>query len=362
MRRGYLLNKYKFKNKYQITILFLFVLLYNRKYRLSVIFVHISQRRRFMPFCINDDQRLSVNLSEFANYIIETDMVTFSVEHRSTFINRILENFIDKAKSTISNSSDEYRANLEEKLSNSDINIKEYKNIIDALVNDYVDSIKNKKYKKGNSFKIRLNNGNTEYFKGAVVDSKYYDNTLGAYVNALIEEYAELNYKDREAIIYRKEFEKITSAIRDEKLIKPTLIFGETLKIKPYKLLMDNQKLYYYLVGYGKESGKSVSYRIIDFESITCQQGKAVLTKSDIENIEKELRNKGVQFMRGESQEIKIRLNEDGQKLYNRILHLRPKYIRIEEENIYVFDCSLKQIEYYFLSLVKRLKLSHHLN
>ena len=104
------------------------------------------------------------------------------------------------------------------------------------------------------------------------------------------------------------------------------------------------------------------SYRIIDFESITCQQGKAVLTKSDIENIEKELRNKGVQFMRGESQEIKIRLNEDGQKLYNRILHLRPKYIRIEEENIYVFDCSLKQIEYYFLSLVKRLKLSHHLN
>ena len=306
-----------------------------------------------MPFCINDDQRLSVNLSEFANYIIETDMVTFSVEHRSTFINRILENFIDKAKSTISNSSDEYRANLEEKLSNSDINIKEYKNIIDALVNDYVDSIKNKKYKKGNSFKIRLNNGNTEYFKGAVVDSKYYDNTLGAYVNALIEEYAELNYKDREAIIYRKEFEKITNAIRDEKLIKPMLIFGETLKIKPYKLLMDNQKLYYYLVGYDNESGKSVSYRIIDFESITCQQGKAVLTKSDIENIEKELRNKGVQFMRGESQEIKIRLNEDGQKLYNRILHLRPKYIRIEEENIYVFDCSLKQIEYYFFKFGK---------
>lgn len=33
-----------------------------------------------MPFCINDDQRLSVNLSEFANYIMETDMVTFSIE------------------------------------------------------------------------------------------------------------------------------------------------------------------------------------------------------------------------------------------------------------------------------------------
>jgi len=80
-----------------------------------------------MPFCINDDQRLSVNLSEFANYIMETDMVTFSIENRSTFINRMLENFIDKAKSTISNSSDEYRANLEEKLSNRDINIKEYK-------------------------------------------------------------------------------------------------------------------------------------------------------------------------------------------------------------------------------------------
>ena len=282
-----------------------------------------------MPFFINDAQRLSVNLSEFAYYIIETDMVTFSIENRSTFINRMLKNFIDKAKSTISNSSDEYTTNLEEKLINRGIDIKEYKNIIDALVNDYVDSIKNKKYKKGNSFKIRLNNGNTKYFKGAVIDSKYYDNTLGAYVNALIEEYAELNYKDREAIIYREEFNQITSAIKDEKLIKTTLVFGETLKIKPYKLLMDNQKLYYYLVGYDRESMKSVSYRIIDFDSINCQQGKSVLTKSDIENIEKEIRNKGVQFMRGESHEIKIRLNEEGQKLYNRILHLRPKYVRI---------------------------------
>ena len=282
-----------------------------------------------MPFFINDAQRLSVNLSEFAYYIIETDMVTFSIENRSTFINRMLKNFIDKAKSTISNSSDEYRTNLEEKLINRGIDIKEYKNIIDALVNDYVDSIKNKKYKKGNSFKIRLNNGNTKYFKGAVIDSKYYDNTLGAYVNALIEEYAELNYKDREAIIYREEFNQITSAIKDEKLIKTTLVFGETLKIKPYKLLMDNQKLYYYLVGYDRESMKSVSYRIIDFDSINCKQGKSVLTKSDIENIEKEIRNKGVQFMRGESHEIKIRLNEEGQKLYNRILHLRPKYVRI---------------------------------
>jgi len=310
-----------------------------------------------MPFFINDAQRLSVNLSEFAYYIIETDMVTFSIENRSTFINRMLKNFIDKAKSTISNSSDEYRTNLEEKLINRGIDIKEYKNIIDALVNDYVDSIKNKKYKKGNSFKIRLNNGNTKYFKGAVIDSKYYDNTLGAYVNALIEEYAELNYKDREAIIYREEFNQITSAIKDEKLIKTTLVFGETLKIKPYKLLMDNQKLYYYLVGYDRESMKSVSYRIIDFDSINCQQGKSVLTKSDIENIEKEIRNKGVQFMRGESHEIKIRLNEEGQKLYNRILHLRPKYVRIEEKNIYVFDCSLKQIEYYFFKFGKEAEI-----
>ncbi|WP_456297519.1 hypothetical protein [Catonella morbi] len=82
-----------------------------------------------------------------------------------------------------------------------------------------------------------------------------------------------------------------------------------------------------------------------------------MLTKSDIENIEKEIRNKGVQFMRGESHEIKIRLNEEGQKLYNRILHLRPKYVRIEEKNIYVFDCSLKQIEYYFFKFGKEAEI-----
>lgn len=40
-----------------------------------------------MPFFINEDQRISINLSDFANYIIETDMVTFGKDKRSTLIN-----------------------------------------------------------------------------------------------------------------------------------------------------------------------------------------------------------------------------------------------------------------------------------
>ena len=100
---------------------------------------------------------------------------------------------------------------------------------------------------------------------------------------------------------------------------------GRNKKIKPFKICEDNQRLYYYLVGYDKESMRSISYRIVDFESVICLQEKAVLTKSDVENLEVDLLNKGVQFMRGESHEIKIRLADEGEKLYKRIPHLRPK-------------------------------------
>lgn len=65
-----------------------------------------------MSFQINDSYRLSINLSNFANYIIETDMITFRIETISTFINRILKNFIDKAKSTLSNSARNIGQNL----------------------------------------------------------------------------------------------------------------------------------------------------------------------------------------------------------------------------------------------------------
>ena len=121
-----------------------------------------------MSFQINDSYRLSINLSNFANYIIETDMITFRIETISTFINRILKNFIDKAKSTLSNSAEEYRAELEDKLKKRKINIDtgECKNMVNVLVNEYIDSVKNKKYKKGNLIKIRLNKDNLCISKG----------------------------------------------------------------------------------------------------------------------------------------------------------------------------------------------------
>ena len=44
-----------------------------------------------MPFFINEDQRISINLSDFANYIIETDMVTFGKDKISR-ISRMKQN------------------------------------------------------------------------------------------------------------------------------------------------------------------------------------------------------------------------------------------------------------------------------
>lgn len=310
-----------------------------------------------MPFFINEDQRISINLSDFANYIIETDMVTFGKDKRSTLINIIIKNFKDEAKSTISTSSEAYRAEIEEILRKKDIVVEKDNHILKALVEHNIKNIIATNYKKGNAFKIRLKNANVDYFINESLDSEYYANSLGAYVNALLEEYTRLSYKKRETIIYKDEFGTINKAINERKVLRITLVWGEIKKIKPFKICEDNQRLYYYLVGYDKESMRSISYRIVDFESVICLQEKAVLTKSDVENLEVDLLNKGVQFMRGESHEIKIRLADEGEKLYKRILHLRPKYTRIEEDNVFVFDCSFKQIEFYFLKFGKEAEI-----
>ena len=151
-----------------------------------------------MPFFINEDQRISINLSDFANYIIETDMVTFGKDKISTFINIIIKNFKDEAKSTISTSSEAYRAEIEEILCKKDINIdsKEYKRIVDSLVEHYIENIVRHNDKKGNTYKVRLNKENSEYLTRKSLDSDYYDNSIGAYVNALLEEYSRLSYKE----------------------------------------------------------------------------------------------------------------------------------------------------------------------
>lgn len=312
-----------------------------------------------MPFFINEDQRISINLSDFANYIIETDMVTFGKDKRSTFINIVIKNFKDEAKSTITTSSEAYRAEIEEILCKKDINIdsKEYKRIVDSLAEHYIENIVRHNDKKGNTYKVRLNKDNTEYLTRKSLDSDYYDNSIGAYVNALLEEYSRLSYKEREAIVYKDNFELINNAIRDKKILKIDFAWGKTKKIKPYKLSADRQQMYYYLVGYDKDSKENVSCRVNYIEKITCLKENSSLTLEDKKSIERDLSEKGIQFMTGVASEVKIRLTDRGKDMYNRILHLRPLFREIIDEDIYIFNCNCMQIEFYFLKFGKEAEI-----
>ena len=71
----------------------------------------------------------------------------------------------------------------------------------------------------------------------------------------------------------------------------------------------------------------------------------AFISKENQSQIESEIKSKGVQFLIGDVESIKVRFTDRGIYSFNHQFHLRPaEYKKIDgEENTYVFECTRKQ-------------------
>lgn len=294
---------------------------------------------------LNSEKKLHINLSQHAMSILSNDMAAFQIKEKSTFINRIIENFRLDANASLSQSSDKHRDRLSSESSSVDI--------------DPCNQEKNKSYPKGSGFKIRLNNDNVEYLFSNECNEKDYYRTPGAYIKALIEEYCEKPYVEREHI-YAKDFfstiqNELDSEDKKRKMLSLRFKSGKTVKVKPYKIETDPLSIYHYLIGYEIDSDssenkqRSFSCRITSLEEIRCLKQHAFISKDGQKKLDAELQSKGAQFMCEDINEHKIYLSDNGIELYNRMLHLRPQYKHISDDgHTYTFNCSQRQIEYYF--------------
>lgn len=316
-------------------------------------------------FTGNEEQKQYLNLSELALSIMEWDMQAFCVASVSGYINHIVLSFADSAESSIS-------LTLENKLHEwervfQSMGENEKKHAIECLQNDLLKTLNNRitSYPSGKGFRFRINNELLEYLTSEIScnEEKYYENNIGRYIKALMEEYSRKTYFEREGIYYKEQIDTLELAISQKKVLKLKLNNGEIIKIRGYKVGSDPLLTYHYLIGIISQ-GRSTrniknSYsviRITNINSIKVLHASGTISETDKQKIEETIVTHGIQFIGNEAEKIVVKLTLNGVKKYNQIGYLRPIYTE-KNKNIYTFRCTVDQARFYFYRFGKDAKV-----
>lgn len=302
---------------------------------------------------INEENRIHINISHYADSILQEDIRKFHESTKSGFINKIINNYYTIADSSIHQRVTEYRSNLEDMF--IDIIGTEKNEIINKLVENEICRLKNGIIcEKGIGFKIRLNKECCEYLycSNLCNENSYYDNQISLYVKALIEEYTRLSYAKREQIILNNIFEKIKQALNNEKVLSIIMYNEKKIKIRPYKIVSDVNNQYNYLVGYSKNDGNDICaypIRLSNIKKIDELHEHSFISKEKKDALDELISKKGVQFLASQEEKFIVEFTKQGLKLYNSMYHLRPKYDEISPDGFtYTFSCTRNQFEVYF--------------
>lgn len=306
------------------------------------------------------EARQHLNLSQFAYDIIEFDKGEFlQTPSRDRIINMILTSFREDADAAIGNAAERYREHLTQQLA-SIPNDATKTAVIEKLVSSYCGELQTKalSYPKERAFKTHLNEENYQAKDDWRDVGGYYNDNVGRYLKAVIEEYARKPYYEREFILLRGMVDTIETAISAHRLLNITLRSGNRFEVKPYCICGDSGYNYHYLVGYARKDGvvaedHTASFRlsrIVDIRFSHARTGK--ITKLQETEIKKHLHDVGVQFMLQEPEIIQIKLTAQGKKMYDSQAHLRPCFVRQtpcgDSSWILEFNCTQMQAEFYF--------------
>ena len=301
----------------------------------------------------NSEQKQHINLSPVAMSTLENDMIAFSIPTKSGMLNKIIMNYHEIADASIS-------IRLSDKLNNLQSLLESvpetYRNqAIEPLMDNYkrILLIKSAAYPDGKGFKFRINNDNMEYLSSddSCKENQYYP-TLGKYLKALVEEYSRRSFLEREAIMKSDMLSCRNSSIIASKQIKIKFGTGKSLRIKPYRIAVDAMQTSHYILGIivsdDLYNNRLTSIRISSIKSIHILQANSRLKKTEIDKLESAVIHKGVPFIGKVETDILVYLNDRGKKKYQQLVHLRPAYIKIENNDFYTFNCSIDQARFYF--------------
>lgn len=327
-----------------------------------------------MAFVIKDEDQGSnnkqhLNLSALAYEVISNDMFTFGEEKLSGFINRVFEYYHPLAEASICRTLNHLTGELDKCLSNIPGDEKTKQRVSERLGSLKRDSLiaKAESYERGVAFKFWLNKRNLEYLTepdSECGEDRYYSRR-GKYIKSVLEEYARLPYIEREKIYFSPLVEEIRAAIRDEKQLRVVTAADAIYSVYPYEILSDPLSTTNYLVGYctrydtPQDEKRPCSFKISALKSVRLEKSKSAFLKDALwKQLSQTITSRGVQFMVGNEAEIHVKLTKAGVAKYRRQTHLRPPLVR-EQDNVYVFQCTTAQAEFYFFKFGKDAKIIH---
>ena len=182
--------------------------------------------------------------------------------------------------------------------------------------------------------------------------------SLSSYLRGLLDEYFSLFPCEREKLIHGKEFERVSRAIEESRVIK----VGDedaSFEFRPYRICPNSDRSFYYVVGLkGIDGSEVASIHLFKLHSrLIITKERFVVTKQQSQLIHESL-SKGAAFLQDNDAEAIVKLDTYGLKYMRRIYHNRPRYEILGQDETEKYTMvkligTERQIEYFVLHLTE---------
>ena len=235
-----------------------------------------------------------------------------------------------------------------------DDNMKE--EIADQIVNQvFLPAIPKRKGKKPICLSLKPTN-DTERIIQNVLRNLMGKDFISQYFCRMLISYCKKPISQRERIVFKENYDKLQLACQQNVSVTFSLIWDDKSlhEVLPYAIATGPEEMFNYLVGEGThyKTGEPVacSFRLNRIDRLSFGRTNRPIA----ENIRiycARMLETAPQYAINAEEEICVRLNDAGEKLYNRIYYGRPAYERIEDRedgHYYFFSCSSTQVFHYF--------------
>ncbi len=235
----------------------------------------------------------------------------------------------------------------------------EIRNAISVVPNCYQEKVFGdvvKLFAKQNYSTTDKHNNTTFSFKPTKVSEKAItyinqiilkEESISSFYRRMFAAYSKLTKNEREKIIHKENYDLLTKAIKKGVQVCIVMNSNEVFNnssifaVAPAKDELFN----YVLVCSGKQN---YTLRLANVHSVSLLASKKLIPDENEKLFEKQVAC-AVQYpmYNTDNEPIKVQLSEKGKKLFEKIYLYRPTPIKIEGD-IYTFDCSAKQLTFYF--------------
>lgn len=323
-----------------------------------------------MSWYIPENSKIVFSLSASANRCIDNDRITFAnsekgVDDFSDFVIVLMQNFAPHSETAIG------QRIAKERKKYTKIGIKEsaISKLLDASESELQDKARKRLQKRQDVYPAvtRRFNCSTKIEAAFATDCiaeessrEVYGNIPGRFIRALLEEYAELPFAQRERYYFMDTWNRLNDKIG--KCIELTTYSrinrrdessrNKIRQFKPYSLEVDPTTGYNYVVGVGRELNKAKEHPMLKWEPCSYRLCRIVglkdsilgsedgLTKDDLQNLSERRKENDVSSMTSKAEEVTVAFTADGRKTLCQIGINRPRLK--DEKEVKKFSDALK--------------------